>query len=81
MTEEAYTESDIGTQVEVNHFGITFTDEVIRRTLPDGQVIIGPRLRCAQVFAWFTMLPSMDAASEETEKMLDMIRKMGGGDK
>ena len=37
--------------------------------------IIGPRLRCAQVFAWFTMLPSMDAASEETEKMLDMIQR------
>ena len=71
--EKVWTDEDIGEEVEVVIEGIRYFDTIIEMWLPDGQRIIGPRLKCGHIFARFTMLPSMLQASEETKKTLDMM--------
>lgn len=69
---KVWTEEDIGEEVEITIEGIRYYDTIIEMWLPDGQRIIGPQLKCGHIFARFTMLPAMLAASENTKKMLDM---------
>ena len=67
-----WADEDIGEEVEVLIEGIRYFDTIIEMWLPDGQRIIGPKLKCGHIFARFTMLPAMLDASEHTKKMLDM---------
>ena len=69
---KVWTDEDIGEEVEITIEGIRYFDTVIEMWLPDGQRIIGPQLKCGHIFARFTMLPAMLAASENTKKMRDM---------
>ena len=68
-----YTDADIGEEVETIIEGIRYTDIIIEMWLPDGQRIIGPRLKCGHIFARYTMLPAMEAASEATKKMFEDV--------
>lgn len=70
---KVWTDEDIGEEVEITIEGIRYYDTIIGMWLPDGQRIIGPKLKCGHIFARFTMLPTMLAASESTKEMLDMI--------
>ena len=69
-TTEGYTEEQIGDEVEIIIEGVKVFDEVIQITLPTGGKLIGPSLSVAHIFARYTMLPQMFAASEATEEML-----------
>lgn len=71
--EEGYTKEQIGDEVEIFIEGVKVFDEVIQITLPTGNKLIGPSLSIAHIFARYTMIPSMIAASEATE---DMLRQM-----
>ena len=73
MGTEGYTEEQIGDEVEIFIEGVKVFDEVIQITLPTGNKLIGPSLSIAHIFARYTMIPSMIAASEATE---DMLRQM-----
>jgi len=64
MSEVAYTDDDIGTEVSTVIEGIQYFDTVIECWLPDGQRIVGPRLKCAHLFARFSMIPQMEMVSE-----------------
>jgi hypothetical protein len=66
-------EEDIGKEVEIIIEGVRLIDEIIEAWLPDGQRIIGPKLKCGHIFARYSMLPAMFAASEATQ---DMLRQM-----
>ena len=66
---EKYTEDDIGTTQEVIIEGVSFMDTIVGVFLPDGQYVIGPRLKCAHLFARFSMVPAMEQVSEEIQKM------------
>ena len=72
--EKIWTEEDIGTEVTVVTEGIRHTDIIVEEYLPDGQKIIGPRLKCCHIFARFSMLPAMEQASQATK---DMIMRFG----
>jgi len=73
--EKRWTKEDIGKEVEVLIEGVHYHDIIVEVWLPDGQKIIGPRLKCGHIFARYTMVPAMMQASEETEKAFEM---MGG---
>ena len=45
-------------------------DVVVKRYLPDGQVIYGPKLTLAHIFARWTMIPAMDEVSDATERAM-----------
>ena len=45
-------------------------DVVAKRYLPDGQVIYGPKLTLAHIFARWTMIPAMDEVSDATERAM-----------
>ena len=66
-----WTEEDIGETVELDVDGVRVPDTIIQMWLPNGHQIIGPSLTCGQIFARFTMLPSMIQASEQTRKHLE----------
>ena len=72
--EKIWTEEDIGTEVTVVTEGIRHTDIIVEAYLPDGQKIIGPRLKCGHIFARFSMIPAMEQASQATK---DMIMRFG----
>ena len=72
--EKIWTEEDIGTEVTVVTEGIRHTDIIVEAYLPDGQKIIGPRLKCGHIFARFSMIPAMEQASQATK---DMIMQFG----
>jgi hypothetical protein len=65
---EYYTDDDIGREVKVIVENICYTDVVVEVYLPDGQRVIGPRLKCAHLFARFSMIPAMEAHSEVIQK-------------
>ena len=65
-----YTEEDIDEVVETVIEGVKYIDTIVGVFLPDGQYIIGPRLKCAHLFARFSMIPSMEQCSEEVQKMI-----------
>ena len=73
IPEEGWTEEHIGNEVEVEIEGIRYIDTIIEMYLPDGQRIIGPKLKCGHIFARFSMLPAMFAASEATQDMLKQM--------
>ena len=66
---EKYTENDIGTTQEVIIEGVSFMDTIVGVFLPDGQYVIGPRLKCAHLFARFSMVTAMEQVSQEIQKM------------
>ena len=66
--ETIYTDEDLGKHVETIIEGIRYYDEIIECYLPDGQRIVGPRLKCAHLFARYSMIPHMEAVSEATQK-------------
>ena len=68
--EKGYTEDQVGEEVEIFIEGVKVFDEVIQVTLPSGNKLIGPSLSIAHIFARYTMVPPMIAASEATEEML-----------
>ena len=70
MSERKYVESDIGEEIEMNIDGVTFFDEIVEVCLPDGKTIIGPKFVCGQIFARFTMLDNMMAASEIVKNVM-----------
>lgn len=70
MTEKIYVESDIGEEIEMNIDGVTFFDEIVEVCLPDGKTIIGPKFVCGHIFARFTMLDDMMAASEIVKNVM-----------
>ena len=72
-----WTDDDIDNEIEIVIEGVKMRDEIIEAWLPDGQRIIGPKLKCAHIFARFSMLPAMYAASEATR---DALRQMEDDD-
>ena len=64
---------DIGKSVVVFIEGIKYEDTIVKVCLPDGQIIIGPSLKCAQIFARFTMLPDMMRVSD---MMIERMNKL-----
>ena len=75
IPKDGWTEENLGDEVEVSIEGVKYLDTIIEVYLPDGQRIIGPKLKCGHIFARFSMLPAMFAASEATQEML---RQMEG---
>jgi len=75
--EKGYTEEQIGEEVEIFIEGVKVFDEVIQITLPSGNKLIGPSLSIAHIFARYTMVPPMIAASEATEEMLKQMNEDG----
>jgi len=69
MTEIPWDEM-IGETVEHTIEGVLVRDVVVKRYLPDGTAVVGPRLTLAHIFARWTMIPAMDQTSENTEAML-----------
>jgi hypothetical protein len=70
-TEKIYTKDDIGDVVEQNYFGIGYHDTIVSITLPDGQTVIGPRLKCATLFSQFSCIPAMEAADALTRQFME----------
>ena len=68
---EPYTESDVGSEVFIVHEGVGYYDVIVRVNLPDGQVIIGPRLTCGHLFARFTMLQPMLDFSNQVDDAIE----------
>jgi len=66
-----YTEEDIGEEIEIEIESVKVWDQVIELMLPNGTTIIGPSLTCGHIFARFTMLPAMIAASDATRKQME----------
>lgn len=62
--ERIYTKKDIGTEVRSVIEGVEMFDEIIAVWLPNGQQIIGPTLKCAHIFARFSMIPAMMEVNE-----------------
>ena len=73
MNQEVYTESDIGAQVRTTIEGVEYIDTIVGVWMPDQQFVIGPRLKCAHMFARFSMVPGMTATSDAIQE------SMGGG--
>ena len=67
----AYRESDIGSMKTVVVEGIEYMDEIIGVWLPDNQYVIGPRLKCAHLFARFSMVPAMLATSDAIKDSME----------
>lgn len=70
MAERIWNEKDIGEETLITIEGIQYYDTVIEMYLPDGQKIIGPSLKCAHIFARFSMMPDMLRASDATKKAI-----------
>ena len=77
--EDGYTEEHLGLEVEIVIEGVKLIDEVIKVTLPSGKLLIGPSLSVAHIFARYTMMPGMLAASEATEKMFRQMEDDSDG--
>ncbi len=75
--EHIWAEEDIGRRVQLTIGGVSYYDTIVEVCLPDGQIIIGPMLKCGQIFARFVMTPQMMEASEATK---EMYRQMTGDD-
>ena len=71
-----YTVEDIGTEVEVVIEKVRLYSEVISVMTPDGKTLIGPEVSLAHIFARYTMIPGMIAASEATK---EAFRQMEDG--
>lgn len=65
--------ADVDRQVATLIEGVLYYDTVVEEFMPDGQIVWGPRLKLAHMFARFSMIPAMEACSE------NMRSKMGGG--
>jgi hypothetical protein len=65
---DTYTENDVGRLVRVVIEGVAFDSPVIEVTLPDGQVVYGPVVSIAHIFARYTMVESLMATSEHIRK-------------
>ncbi len=66
--EHIWSEEDIGRRVQLTIEGISYYDTIVEVCLPDGQMIIGPMLKCGHIFARFVMTPDMMRASEHTKE-------------
>jgi len=66
-----YTEEDIGTEVRSVIEGVEMFDEVIAVWLPNRKRIIGPTLKCAHIFARFSMIPAMLEVNERMESHMN----------
>lgn len=60
----------LGEEVTVIIQDVPVRDIVVKRFLPDGQAICGPRLTLGHIFARWTMLPQMDEVSDATERAI-----------
>ena len=69
--DDYYTEEDIGKRVRVIVENIAYEDIVVEVILPDGQAVIGPRLKCAHLFARFSMVPPMEYESERLRQEME----------
>ena len=71
VSDYQYKPEDIGTMIEVTIEGVTYMDEIIGVWLPDNQYVIGPRLKCAHIFARFSMVPPMLATSDARRESME----------
>jgi len=65
-----YNDTDIGTQVLTTIEGIEYHDTIVGIWMPDQQYVIGPRLKCAHMFARFSMIPPMEATSNAIQESM-----------
>ncbi len=71
MTE--WKKEDVGKETPVFIEGVKVIDMIVEVMLPDGQVIIGPQLACAHIFARYSMVPAMEMVSEATQKTIESM--------
>lgn len=60
----------LGQEIYIKIHDVEVRDTVVKRYLPDGQVIYGPKLTLAHIFARWTMIPAMDEVSDATERAM-----------
>lgn len=76
LENKVYTEEDIGTEVRSVIEGVEMYDEVIAVWLPNGKRIIGPCLKCAHIFARFSMIPAMMEVNERMESHMNKMEDL-----